>query len=483
MPTINDRIGSQNAIRVLSNASAPPTRIVNLTDINASRKGESGLVLVWNHHLEEFILTDGLNAPGGYTYSVGIVTFANQIDSTSSTTGGVLVQGGVGIVSSLYVGGHLGVSNNFSSSGITTLSSNGGITTTGGDVYIGGSLYNGDSSISSDGINVSGIVTANAISIGATQVISDAFELQNIASLDATTTATIEAAISAAPNTFTNLNVTGISTFQSTAGFVGLATFGGGIDAVSGVSTFADTVYLDQGLHVRSGVTTFTGNVKIEDNNQLQIGNSSDLVITHDTLNTVVDQQGAGNLIFKYGGASKLTISPVGSATTINSDLIVLGVGTFHSLGVTTITAASASFTGNVTAASANFTGNVTIGGTLTYEDVKNVDSIGLITARSGVRVTGGGLDVVGVTTFNDDVQFKGALYDALWDKATSKFKLYDLTQIAFGDGNDLQIYSDGTNGIIKGNDKTKITGITELSVTGVITATQFAGLIDGGSY
>ena len=35
-------------------------------------------------------------------------------------------------------------------------------------------------------------------------------------------------------------------------------------------------------------------------------------------------------------------------------------------------------------------TGNVSIGGTLTYEDVKNVDAVGLITARSGIRVTGG---------------------------------------------------------------------------------------------
>ena len=40
-----------------------------------------------------------------------------------------------------------------------------------------------------------------------------------------------------------------------------------------------------------------------------------------------------------------------------------------------------------ITMGSANFTGNVTIGGTLTYEDVKNVDSIGIITARSGVDV------------------------------------------------------------------------------------------------
>ena len=33
------------------------------------------------------------------------------------------------------------------------------------------------------------------------------------------------------------------------------------------------------------------------------------------------------------------------------------------------------------------FTGNVTIGGTLTYEDVKNIDSVGLITARNGIRI------------------------------------------------------------------------------------------------
>nr|BAR34271.1 hypothetical protein [uncultured Mediterranean phage uvMED] len=38
----------------------------------------------------------------------------------------------------------------------------------------------------------------------------------------------------------------------------------------------------------------------------------------------------------------------------------------------------------------AKFVGNVSIGGTLTYEDVINVDSVGLITARAGINVTGG---------------------------------------------------------------------------------------------
>jgi hypothetical protein len=51
--------------------------------------------------------------------------------------------------------------------------------------------------------------------------------------------------------------------------------------------------------------------------------------------------------------------------------------------------------TGNINITGiATFSGNVTIGGTLTYEDVTNIDSIGLITARSGIIVNTGGINV-----------------------------------------------------------------------------------------
>jgi len=54
----------------------------------------------------------------------------------------------------------------------------------------------------------------------------------------------------------------------------------------------------------------------------------------------------------------------------------------------------------NITGVAATFSGNVSVAGTLTYEDVTNVDSVGLITARSGVRVDAGGLVVTaGVST------------------------------------------------------------------------------------
>ena len=43
--------------------------------------------------------------------------------------------------------------------------------------------------------------------------------------------------------------------------------------------------------------------------------------------------------------------------------------------------------------------GNVSIGGTLTYEDVTNIDSVGVVTARTGIKVLAGGINAVGVVT------------------------------------------------------------------------------------
>ena len=42
---------------------------------------------------------------------------------------------------------------------------------------------------------------------------------------------------------------------------------------------------------------------------------------------------------------------------------------------------------GNVIATKGTYSGNVTIGGTLTYEDVTNIDSVGLVTARTGIEI------------------------------------------------------------------------------------------------
>jgi hypothetical protein len=114
-------------------------------------------------------------------------------------------------------------------------------------------------------IYYSGIATAGSISIGSTQVISSGFELQNIASLDATTTATIEAAIANGPNVFTDLEVTGISTLGTvlvSSGIVtatsGIVTYYGDGSNLTGVSTslVASVGIQSGGTQIGAGITT-----------------------------------------------------------------------------------------------------------------------------------------------------------------------------------------------------------------------------------
>ena len=59
----------------------------------------------------------------------------------------------------------------------------------------------------------------------------------------------------------------------------------------------------------------------------------------------------------------------------------------------------------NITGVAATFTGQVT------YEDVTNVDSLGILTARTGVRVTDGGVIVTaGIATFGADIDANGGI-------------------------------------------------------------------------
>ena len=61
----------------------------------------------------------------------------------------------------------------------------------------------------------------------------------------------------------------------------------------------------------------------------------------------------------------------------------------------------------SITGVDATFTGNVSIGGTLTYDDVTNIDSVGIITARSGVSITGGDLTLPDAIVHASDTNTK----------------------------------------------------------------------------
>jgi len=172
-----------------------------------------------------------------------------------------------------------------------------------------------------------------------------------------------------------------------------------------------------------SGITTFA-------NGEFYVGTGS----------TILNPSG-NELQFHTGGSNRFTINNSGA-----------------NLG-----------TGNITAVDGTFTGNVSIAKTLTYEDVKNVDSVGVVTARTGVKVTGGDLTVgtaitassvtgnvtqdVGITTFSGSATwFKGttANKDMYWSKSSGSLVFKDTSTALFGDGSDLQISHSGSHSFVK---------------------------------
>ena len=86
---------------------------------------------------------------------------------------------------------------------------------------------------------------------------------------------------------------------------------------------------------------------------------------------------------------------------------VVTGVLTATSFDGTVGNATGLTGSPSITVTDITANGNVSIAGTLTYEDVNNIDSVGLITARRGIDVTGSGIfvssGVVTATSFSGD--------------------------------------------------------------------------------
>ena len=62
-----------------------------------------------------------------------------------------------------------------------------------------------------------------------------------------------------------------------------------------------------------------------------------------------------------------------------------------------------------------------------------------------------------GITTFTglnitDDVTFNGASYNVVWDKSDNQLEFGDNAKVSFGGGLDMQLHSDGTNGVLRQN-------------------------------
>ena len=98
----------------------------------------------------------------------------------------------------------------------------------------------------------------------------------------------------------------------------------------------------------------------------------------------IVDRAATGAPLFPNGAV----VTGVATATTFDGNATTATSAT---------SAAGLTGTPNISVGSVNGTtgtcsGNVSVGGTLTYEDVTNVDSVGIVTAQSGAHFNGGAL-------------------------------------------------------------------------------------------
>ncbi len=103
--------------------------------------------------------------------------------------------------------------------------------------------------------------------------------------------------------------------------------------------------------------------------------------------------------------------------------------------GIVTSTVLDASVT-NLTV-----TGNLGVGGTITYEDVTNVDSVGVITARDGLRVTG-------IATISGDVSIADKIIHTGDTNTAIRFPAADTVSFETAGSERLRVGSSGQLGI-----------------------------------
>lgn len=195
-------------------------------------------------------------------------------------------------------------------------------------------------------LNVSGVGTVGSLSIGSDQVISSGRELQNIASLDATTTATIEAAIANAPNTFSDLTVTGIATFNNNVEVAGIVTapaisvswaqVGQGVTFTTGIGTALNITGM-----TTSGSLNVTGFGTIGNIAFRSTGSSGGIITSTDNVG-IITYYGDGSQLSGIGGA------PGGAGA--NTQVVYNSAGSFAGSSNFTFDGSNVSVSGIVTA-------------------------------------------------------------------------------------------------------------------------------------
>ena len=125
------------------------------------------------------------------------------------------------------------------------------------------------------------------------------------------------------------------------------------------------------------------------------------------------------------------------------------------------------------------FDGSVSVGGTLTYEDVTNVDAIGIVTARAGVRVTADGsnsANYISVGAGNDLQLFHNGTNSHIRNNTNALVLNADTLYLQSLTENYLTATANGAVELYHNNVKKFETTSTGVSVTGTVAATAFTG-------
>ena len=512
---------------------------------------------------------DDVNVSGVSTF-VGFSTFNDAFVSGVST-----FTARINAINDLYVDGHTEL-DDVNIAGVATFV---------GDIKANGNIA-GDSST-----NITGIAGVTASTLAGT--LQTAAQ-PNITSLGTLSAVTVSGDINANGNIVgdNSTDISGISSITASyfygdgsgiTNLPGIDTAGGSVFTnilVSGISTFSNNIDANGSLDV-------DGHTELDDVNIAGVATIASAKVSDLTSGRVVyagaggELQDSTNLTFDgttltgtfAGNGAALTNVPTGINTggtsdfatanvvTLNvetlldvdghtelDDVNVAGVATIASVKVSDLTdnriviagtageledTTKLTFDGTTLTivGDASFSGNVTVGGTLTSEDKTNIDSLGIVTARTGVRIDSGGLVVTsGVSTFTGAIDANGGanvdgglvansakisdlsanrvVYSSsadgeLSDSANLTFDGTTLTGTFAGDGSSLTdvsvagIVTTGTSdftnitvsgistftGAIDANGSLDVDGHTELddvNVSGAITATTFTGNLTG---
>ena len=145
----------------------------------------------------------------------------------------------------------------------------------------------------------------------------------------------------------------------------------------------------------------------------------------------------ANTNIFTVSGSNNVGLGSTGPTVKLDVGGIIKGDGSeLTNVGMDT---------SYISGIAATFTGNVNIGGVLTYEDVTNIDSVGIVTAQSGVRIPAGGLTVTGVSTFSSDASIADKIVHTGDTDTAIRFPAADTFTVETAGTERFRVLADGT--------------------------------------